>query len=232
MPGRHRIFKDFAADESLVTTSQRPCCGPPWSVWLPDITGPCVPPTDPRHRWYAQRQSSQEHSVPGLVRTVTAVLTSSSARPCIDVTPIPAPTNEMGMFETAFEHVVQAYAGLDLFRLVTYDAGACSAPNALAVLQRGCHHLLGLKGNQADLLGAARQWLGTTDRGWSVKHPLPDLLLCLAAEGVHGKESWLGSWRNRDARSVGLASADLRALFRVRARLGRQHGRRQYGRRP
>jgi hypothetical protein len=110
--------------------------------------------------WYAQRQSSQEDSVRGLVRTVTAVLTSSSARPCIDVTPIPAPTNEMGMFETAFEHVVQAYAGLDLFRLVTYDAGACSAANALAVRDRGYHYLLGLKGNQPDLLREAQQWLG------------------------------------------------------------------------
>lgn len=110
--------------------------------------------------WYAQRQSSQEDSVVGLVRTVTAVLTSSSARPCIDATPIPAPTNEMGMFETAFEHVVQAYAGLDLFRLVTYDAGACSAANALAVRERGYHYLLGLKGNQPELLREAQQWLG------------------------------------------------------------------------
>jgi hypothetical protein len=110
--------------------------------------------------WYAQRQTSQGNSVLGAVRTVTAVLTSSSARPCIDVTPIPAPTNEMGMFETAFDHVVQAYAGLDLFRLVTYDAGACSAANALAVRERGYHYLLGLKGNQPDLLREAQQWLG------------------------------------------------------------------------
>ena len=110
--------------------------------------------------WYAQRQTQQEDSVLGAVRTVTAVLTSSNARPCIDVTPIPAPTNEMGMFEIAFEHVVQAYAGLDLFRLVTYDAGACSAANALAVRRRGYHYLFGLKGNQPELLREARQWLG------------------------------------------------------------------------
>jgi hypothetical protein len=110
--------------------------------------------------WYAQRQTPQQGSIRGAVRTVTAVLTSSGARPCIDVTPIPAPTNEMGMFETAFEHVVQAYAGLDLFRLVTYDAGACSAANAQAVRQRGYHYLLGLKGNQPELLREAKQWLG------------------------------------------------------------------------
>jgi hypothetical protein len=110
--------------------------------------------------WYAQRQSQQDNSVRGAVRTVTAVLTSSIARPCIDVTSIPAPTNEMGMFETAFEQVVQAYAGLDLFRLVTYDAGACSAANGLKVRQSGCHYLFGLKGNQPELLREAKQWLG------------------------------------------------------------------------
>ena len=116
-----------------------------------------VPTSD---NWYAQCQTQQEDTVRGAVRTVTAVLTSSAGRPCIDVTPIPAPTNEMGIFETAFDHVVEAYAGLDLFRLVTYDAGACSAANALAVRQRGYHYLLGLKGNQPELLQAAQQWLG------------------------------------------------------------------------
>ncbi|MBN1611290.1 MAG: hypothetical protein JW940_31950 [Polyangiaceae bacterium] len=43
---------------------------------------------------------------------------------------------------------------------MAYDAGACSAANALAVRQRGYHYLLGLKGNQPDLLREARRWLG------------------------------------------------------------------------
>jgi predicted transposase YbfD/YdcC len=131
--------------------------GLPFGVLSLDGKVITVPASDD---WYAQRQTQQEGSVLGAVRTVTAVLTSSSARPCIDVTPIPAPTNEMGIFETAFEHVVQAYAGLDLFRLVTYDAGACSAANAQAVRQRGYHYLFGLKGNQPELLREAKQWLG------------------------------------------------------------------------
>ena len=110
--------------------------------------------------WYAQRQTQEDDSVRGAVRTVTAVLTSSRARPCIDVTPIPAPANEMGIFEAAFEQVVEVYGKLDLFRLVTYDAGACSAANATVVRQRGYHYLLGLKGNQPELLREARLWLG------------------------------------------------------------------------
>ncbi len=110
--------------------------------------------------WYAQRQTQDDDSVRGAVRTVTAVLTSSRARPCIDVMPIPAPTNEMGIFEAAFEQVVKVYGHLDLFRLVTYDAGACSAANASAVRQQGYHYLLGVKGNQPELLREAQLWLG------------------------------------------------------------------------
>jgi hypothetical protein len=144
--------------------------------------------------WYAQRQSSQEDSVRGLVRTVTAVLTSSSARPCIDVTPIPAPTNEMGMFETAFEHVVQAYAGLDLFRLVTYDAGACSAANALAVRQRGYHYLLGLKGNQPELLREAQQWLGNKTDAHATSEDIerghPVIRRLYFGQATTGPEGW------------------------------------------
>jgi len=47
--------------------------------------------------WYAQRQTAREGApLVGMVRTVTVALTSSRARPIIEVVPIPAPTNEMG----------------------------------------------------------------------------------------------------------------------------------------
>lgn len=71
--------------------------------------------------YYAQRQTHGEDApLVGVVRTVTATLTSISAQPIIDVTPLPARTNEMGIFELALDRVCQAFAGLDLFRLVTY----------------------------------------------------------------------------------------------------------------
>jgi len=95
------------------------------------------------------------------VRTVTATLTSSSARPCIDVTSIPAETNEMGVFSVALEHVARAYAGLDLFKVVTYDAGACSLENANRVRAHHLHYVLGLTAAQPTLFEAARAWLGT-----------------------------------------------------------------------
>jgi hypothetical protein len=111
--------------------------------------------------WYAQRQTQgDEGALVGVVRTVTAVLTSTRARPIIDVTPIPAHTNEMGIFETALARYCEAYAGLELAQLVTYDAGACSARNAELVRARGMHYLFGLKSVQPTLYEEARQWLG------------------------------------------------------------------------
>jgi hypothetical protein len=110
--------------------------------------------------WFAQRQSQSNTRLSGSVRTVTAALTSSSARPVIDVTPIPAHTNEMGWFPTAFHSLMTAYGKSDLFRLVTYDAGAASLENATVVREHGVHYLLGLKASQPSLLREAKQLLG------------------------------------------------------------------------
>jgi hypothetical protein len=134
------------------------------SDWLPfgvvslDGKSFCLPSCDDR---YAQRQTQGEdgHLV-GAVRSITATLTSSRARPIIDVTPVPASTNEMGWFRFALGHLCEAYGHRDLFRLVTYDAGACSLDNANAVRERKLHYLLGLKGTQPTLLQGARLWLG------------------------------------------------------------------------
>lgn len=78
----------------------------------------------------------------------------------IDVTSIPAATNEMGIFEFSLARLCQAYPTLGLFELVTYDAGACSETNARAVRDRGLHYLFGLKGSQPTLLLEAQRWLG------------------------------------------------------------------------
>jgi hypothetical protein len=106
----------------------------PFGVVSLDGKGFSIPSSDD---WYAQRQTQGEDAaLTGIVRTVTATLTSSAAKPIIDVTSIPAPTNEMGVFELALDSLCCAYRGLELFKLVTYDAGACSAHNATLVRAR------------------------------------------------------------------------------------------------
>src|SRR5262249_29061598 len=90
---------------------------------------------------YAQRQSHADgwHLV-GVVRTMTCTLISSRAKPCIDAIPIPAATNEMGQFDKSLCSLVKAYRGIDLFRMVSYDAGACSEHNGCVVRASGLHY--------------------------------------------------------------------------------------------
>jgi hypothetical protein len=130
----------------------------PFGVVALDGKGFSIPSSDD---FYAQRQTQVEGgALVGVVRTLTATLVSSAARPIIDVTPIPASTNEMGGFEVALDSLCQAYRGLELFQLVTYDAGACSAKNASSVRERGVHYLFGLTLAQPTLLEEAKRWLG------------------------------------------------------------------------
>jgi hypothetical protein len=115
-----------------------------------------IPATDD---WYAQRQTqSDQGPLVGVVRSVTATLTSHPARPVIDVFPIPAHTNEMGVFDAAFSALCEAYSGL--FQLVCYDAGACSAHNAKLVREHDYHYLFALTAAQPTLLEEAKLWLG------------------------------------------------------------------------
>ncbi len=109
---------------------------------------------------FADERHGEDGALVGVVRTVTATLTSCEARPIIDVTPIPAPTNEMGIFEQALNSLCSVYPGGDLFRLVTYDAGACSAHNATLVREHDLHYLFGLTAAQPTLLEDAERWLG------------------------------------------------------------------------
>lgn len=131
--------------------------GLPFGMVSLDGKGTAVPSSDD---FYAQRQSNEAGVLTGVVRTVTATLTSHPARPCIDVATIPASTNEMGTFEAALRGLVAAYDGIDLFRLVSYDAGACSLDNAGLVRQLGLHYLFGLKSSQPTLWREANLVLG------------------------------------------------------------------------
>jgi hypothetical protein len=132
--------------------------GLPFGVASMDAKCVAIPACDD---WYAQRQTQGEDgSLRGIVRTVTVALTSIAARPVIDVTAVPAATNEMGHYETALRALVQTHQGMDLFRLVTYDAGACSLHNATVTRELGLHYLFAINDSQPGLLAEMRYVLG------------------------------------------------------------------------
>lgn len=103
---------------------------------------------------YVQQQGAR-----GVVRTVTATLVSSPGCPCIDACPIPPATNEMGTYLDALRTLVASYRGIDLFRVVMYDAGACSEANARGTRELGLHYVMQLNEAQPTLLAEARRLL-------------------------------------------------------------------------
>jgi hypothetical protein len=130
--------------------------GLPFGVVAGDGKGTAIPVWDDR---YAQRQSHSSGSgASGHVRTMTFTLISSRAKVCLDAIPIPAATNETGQFKASLKSLVATYGG-DLFRLLTYDAGACYVENAQTVRDEDRHYLFGLKSNQPTLLAEAERLL-------------------------------------------------------------------------
>jgi len=94
-----------------------------------------------------------------LARTLRAVLTSAAAKPALDQVSIPAETNEMGLFPQFFAQVRSAYGGLDLFEIVTVDAGMTSKHNADVIVAADCAYVMALKGTQPELLAEAKRLL-------------------------------------------------------------------------
>lgn len=111
---------------------------------------------------YAQKQThSSASGAHGIVRTVTSCLISSPACPAIDAYPIPAETNEMGIYPKALDGLLEAYGSLDLVRIVLYDAGACSQANAAYTRSKGIHYVFRLNANQPTLHAEAVRVLGS-----------------------------------------------------------------------
>lgn len=108
-----------------------------------------------------QRQIPEQGDPYGLMRTVTCSLVTAPGRPCIDAIPIPAQTNEMGHFQTCLRSLIKAYG--DLFRVVSYDAGALSRENGDAVVNSGKDYLFRLRGEQRTMFELADELLETEE---------------------------------------------------------------------
>ena len=110
---------------------------------------------------YCQRSHlDDEDKTPYWVfRVVRAVLVSAAAKVCIDQAPIPAKTNDMGVFEDFFRSLIREYGRSNLFEVVTADAGFCSLANATLVAREGYSYVFGLKLNQPELHEETRRIL-------------------------------------------------------------------------
>jgi len=106
---------------------------------------------------YIQNRIPEEGMPYGLVRTVSCALISAAGRPCIDVIPIPAATNEMGHFQAAFTSLVKSHG--PLFQMVTYDAGALSEANGQTVVDAQKDYLFALKNEHRTMFKLASELL-------------------------------------------------------------------------
>lgn len=131
--------------------------GFPFGVVGVDGKATCIESWEHGH---AQRQVGSDGCARANLRTMTCMLLSSQVPACIHVSPIPPDTNEDGFFRQLVDHLLQRYAGIDLFRLLMADAGSCSLGNADYVRQRQLHYLFWLNEKQPTLLSEATRLLG------------------------------------------------------------------------
>jgi hypothetical protein len=99
-----------------------------------------------------------------LYRVVNATLISSAAAVCIDQMPIPADTNDMGVFPDLLGALLRTYGRARLFELITMDSGFCSEANARLVDDAGLAYWIALKDNQPELRREAERVLGAKAR--------------------------------------------------------------------
>ena len=91
---------------------------------------------------FSQCRTSPDKKNYGLVRTVTSTLISSGCKICLDASPIRSGDNEQTHYEIALDELLEAYGRLNLFKLISYDAGACSQWNARSTRLAGLHYLM------------------------------------------------------------------------------------------
>jgi predicted transposase YbfD/YdcC len=143
-----------------------PRVGLPFHVAALDGKGTATPSWDDH---YSQRKTYDDgRQAHGLVRTVTAALVSTPAKVVLDAVPIPAETNESGIFPTVFADLMRRYR--NLVRLVTYDAGATCAENCRVVIEAGKDYLFRIKDERWLVVQEAVRLLGGIPKEKAAAH--------------------------------------------------------------
>jgi hypothetical protein len=147
---------------------------------------------------YAQQKTYDDgRQAHGTVRTVTACLQSAAPKPVIDCFPIPAETNEMGIFAHAFESLLRKYP--NLFQLITYDAGVPSEENCQTVVAAGKDFFFNIKNENWHLVREAQRLLG----GRLPENAAASTQDVLAKESQRWSSARSTSSRHRDSPSCG-----------------------------
>lgn len=106
-----------------------------------------------------QKQSPEGQPPHWLYRVVNATLISSAAAVCIDQIPIPAKTNDMGVFPAFLAGLIGTYGRASLFDLISTDAGFASEANARLIDDAHKGYWMSLKDNQPELRHEAERVL-------------------------------------------------------------------------
>lgn len=106
-----------------------------------------------------QKQQQEGEAPKWHHRVVRATLISLAAAVCIDQRPVPAATNDMGVFGDFFADLMKTYGRADLFELVFTDAGFTSEKNARRMDEAQKADVMRLRANQPDLEHEARRVL-------------------------------------------------------------------------
>ena len=126
------------------------------------LDGKFVPAPPTWRSGYVQIRNIGKPSEFGLIGTITATLISSSSKVCLDAEPIPRTWGEESRYPNLLGNLLRAYGKLDLFRLVTYDAGGCCRYNARLTREMGLHYLFRVKeGRQPKLFAEAQRRLAS-----------------------------------------------------------------------
>lgn len=106
-----------------------------------------------------EKWQSEKDSKYFLYPALRASLTSAEARPIILQRMLPAGTGESSLFIDFVDELLAAYGRGGMFDVFDVDAGLTSLANADHVNARGYAYIMGLKGNQPELLEEAQRLL-------------------------------------------------------------------------
>ena len=148
---------------------RRKCLPPeglPFHVAAMDGKGSATPSWD--HHYAQQKTYDDGQQAHGLIRTVSVALVSTEAKLVLETVPIPAETNEMGIFPVAFAAVLKKFR--NSVRLFTYDAGVTSAENCRGVVDEGKDYLFRIKDDRWLVTQEAKRLLGSVPKQKAAAH--------------------------------------------------------------